>query len=571
MLAIDRLFRELAPTSYKLNPSRIRILSGIPRMRTAFAPIFIVLVAALATSPARDGSFIYDDVFYVGGNAAVTGEASPWVTPLGEPSQGLWRPLTVATFAAQWGRSHDPEAFLTFNIVLHLAVSLLVYSLAQRLGWGDFGALASGLLFAAHPVHAEVVGWVSGRAELLAALFAAGAWIGHLSDRRSAGWISAFLLLAACLSKENALAIPAVFVLGDLLVKRRPLPKKRYVGFALVIIAVTIARAQVLGPHFIPADPPLGDIALLDRPAIATGILGLATRLLVWPHPLRMHYHRDQFLSLEGERLAIVIAFFFLLLLLRRQNRGAAVVLALVPVAMLTVLNLVPIGAAFAERFLYLPSIPFCLGVGALLGQRAKKERAAGRGLGASLAILLILLGTAIPASRSAIFVLRDDLTLWAHAADVAPRDAHSRYNHGRWLFEANQFLSKGQGHPSATDELWASLHLDPGHLYAGFAHQMLGQAAMEALDRPLPDLELAAYHFKEATRRLTTPDATFNLAAIALAAPGIVSAREAQQRLRALGEGQELNDVEQATRQHLMNQLAEVSQDTGTSSADGS
>src|SRR5262245_22652563 len=94
----------------------------------------VVAVALFALWPARLGSFIYDDQYYVLENPAVVGTASPWTAPLGSPDQALWRPLTVASFRAQWSGAPRAEPFLVANLLVHAGTSLLLLLLARRLG-----------------------------------------------------------------------------------------------------------------------------------------------------------------------------------------------------------------------------------------------------------------------------------------------------------------------------------------------------------------------------------------------------------------------------------------------------
>ena len=83
---------------------------------------------------------------------------------------GLYRPLTIATYAIDWKIGHVAW-FHAVNVLWHAAASVMVAVLTRRLS-GERAALVSGLLFAVHPVHVEAVANVVGRAELMAALFA---------------------------------------------------------------------------------------------------------------------------------------------------------------------------------------------------------------------------------------------------------------------------------------------------------------------------------------------------------------------------------------------------------------
>lgn len=565
-----------------------------PSSSTGRGPLLALLAALLlavvAMAPARHGGFIYDDEYYVVQNRQVVAEAPAWTAPLGDQSQSLWRPLTVLSFRAQWDGPQSAGAFLIANILLHVLATGLVWSLARRWGLGGVASFGAAALFATHPVHAEAVGWVSGRAELLACVFVLGAWLAHLSERRGAAALSVALLVAGALSKENALAAPALFVGYDALVRRRAFPWRRHLALAAGVAAVVAGRVAVL-ERFSPTEAPFGDLAFGDRLTVAWNVLGTAWWKLVWPAPLKVHYHRLELGYGDAWLTTVVVAALAVTAwTLLRGPRRVGVALLLVPVSLVTVLNLVPIGATFAERFLYLPSVLVCLAVGAAVDALVARERAAGRGLGGSVLMLATLVVVAVPTARAAVSVFRDDLTLWAHAARVSPRNPHARYNHGYWLDLAGRDTTRGPHSPGAADELWRSLAIDPSHLYAGFAHQVLGVHALTARDRWLPDPLLAGEHFRAATRRVWDHpagryliDPYINLASVALSSPDAVSPTEAASKLatfleKARTDGVELPPDKVSMSLELLQQLEALraaqpssTPPTGMSSEDGS
>ena len=112
-------------------------------------------------------------------------------------------------------------------------------------------------MFAAHPVHAEAVAWITARADLLAALGCLTSFYGIVRYRAWNG--PAWLALAWCayvagiFSKEFCLVLPLLVLTFDLLFpRRRPnatwwrllLP---YLGFALLMALYFWCRSQALG------------------------------------------------------------------------------------------------------------------------------------------------------------------------------------------------------------------------------------------------------------------------------------------------------------------------------------
>jgi len=548
-----------------------------PGLRSLLSFALVAIAAVLAVAPARDGRFIYDDQYYLVENPAVRGEAPVLSTPLGSPQQALWRPLTVASFALQWQGPERAWPLRVGNIVLHVAVSVLLLLLARRLLPSAGAALLAALLFAVHPVHAEAVAWVSGRAELLAALFVLAAWLAWLVPGRVAAAACAALFAAALLSKENALVAPLLFVAGDALLLRRPLRRGRLLLLAGVVAAAWTARLAVL-PTALPGGAPFGDVPVPERLLVAANILGEALRRCVLPGEPRIFHPRDEFLGLQAAPLLVLAAAATVVILAWRRQRAIGAGLLLAALALLTVLNLVPIGATFAARFLYLPSAGVCLAGGALLAALGRREVARGAGLGASVLVTGAVLALVLPASRDATRVLSTDLSLWAHEAAVAPHVAHARYNHGYFLQEAGRHLALDRDLPGAADELQASLRLDPGHLDAGFAHQMLGNIALGLAGRAVPDVPLAARHFREALERLPSlVDARINLASIAASAPQVVTPEEGLAALATLHAGELSPERAQAV-DELRAQLSAAARggaspdsSTGTSSPAGS
>ena len=85
-----------------------------------------------------------------------------------------WRPAVVMSHMVERSLFDDrPAGYHAVNIALHAVTSLLVFLLGLQALERLAPAVAAGLLFAVHPVHVEVVAWVSGRSDLLLGLFLA--------------------------------------------------------------------------------------------------------------------------------------------------------------------------------------------------------------------------------------------------------------------------------------------------------------------------------------------------------------------------------------------------------------
>jgi hypothetical protein len=196
-----------------------------------------------------------------------------------------------------------PFGYHLVNVALHVVVSLLVFALVARLAtW--LVAVAAALLFAVHPIHTEAVASVVGRAELLAASGFVLAWLAFLASDRlpsAARWTARRIALeaagsacffAALLAKENAIALPAVLALHDVLRPRsdgRPTALRahwpRYAVLVAIALLFVALRARITGQLALavpPLDNPLITLSAFERVLTTIAVIGMyAWRLIV--------------------------------------------------------------------------------------------------------------------------------------------------------------------------------------------------------------------------------------------------------------------------------------------------
>jgi protein O-mannosyl-transferase len=182
-----------------------------------------------------------------------------------EAHSALYRPVTIFSFALErLLHGAAPSGFHLTNLLLHSAVSAMVFLLATRLIGSTWGAALAGILFAVHPVHCEAVSSIVGRAELLSSLLALGAfwiWAGDSDSNRSSGPRPAllkgmFLYLLALGAKENVIILPGVLFLWEISRARagagraqirQVVRSAKFWGFIAVTLAFLAVRSMALG------------------------------------------------------------------------------------------------------------------------------------------------------------------------------------------------------------------------------------------------------------------------------------------------------------------------------------
>jgi hypothetical protein len=157
------------------------------------------------------------------------------------------------------GGAASPLAYHLGSIAYHVACSLIVLALARVAARSTrAAALLAGLVFAAHPAHAEAVAWISGRADSIPTLFYLGAFLAYAGWRqRPRAWrYAAALVLFFCalFSKQSAITMPVLLVAFELLVEgRRGRPLLRGLApvapFAALTAGYLVLRQVLFGNY----------------------------------------------------------------------------------------------------------------------------------------------------------------------------------------------------------------------------------------------------------------------------------------------------------------------------------
>jgi hypothetical protein len=340
--------------------------------------LFVFFAAMLLYLPTARYGYVQDDRAIIVSNPAahsVGAALGAFDDPYWprESGAGLYRPVTILSFAIDWTLSGGRAGWLhLMNAVWHGVVTVLFVVVLAR--WLPLLAAAgAGLIFAWHPVHVEAVASIVGRAELLAAAGILGA---VLAARR--GWWAAAVLFAALamFSKEHGV-IAGVVILIDrwLQGSERRYPLGLWVGLGVVTVAyiliwgfVGVAGASAPAAVFYGRDT-------WARLAIALPAVLRAVVLLVWPISLSSDYSPQVIPAHDGLSFAAVLGFLIvvavpaLIIACRRRAPAISFTAALAALSFLPASNLLFAGGVvLAERNLYLAvALPAAL-LGSVLG-----------------------------------------------------------------------------------------------------------------------------------------------------------------------------------------------------------
>ena len=414
----------------------------------------ILLVTAVVYAGTMRFEFVYDDTPQIVENPFIKAWhylpqyfVSPVWKQMGPFAFGnYYRPMFLVLLRAAYALfGPHPLGWHVLAIAMHVAVTWLVYVLVRKMT-GEFTiAWLTALIFGVHPIHHEVIAWVSGITESEYAIFFLLAFLAYMQSRQGARTLWLLLSCAsfavALFSKETAIVLPAlVFAHGWIeydpveggtsrghaaRIRSALLPATVYIPVALGYLLLRYRALSGL-THAISPIRPIS--WLLTLPSI------LLFYVRNWFFPFRLSEFYDLFYQPNLGFVHVIIPAMILMGLaaavwIFRNRLGTKEV---ANAAAWVVIPLIPALDTFAfnadevvhDRYFYVPSIGAAMLVALLIvrvfqsrlkifGQPAHVIAAA-----ASLTAVLALL-TGLTAN-----IWRSDYALFSWAHQVAPRNA---------------------------------------------------------------------------------------------------------------------------------------------------
>jgi hypothetical protein len=444
--------------------------SSRPRLPWA---VLVGIAAYVVYLPALGNGFTLDDITAVEEDARLRSldgaidlvlEPYLWNKP---PARSPYRPVTTLSYVLSWHLGGgNPFAFHLFNLLAHVAATLLVLAVLVRLGAPHAAAGIAALLFAVHPVHVEAVANIVGRADVLMTVFCLlGVWI-YLASEIPA-WVRvggvSLAYLFAIGAKENGYVLPLLILLVEALRLREEASAATcwgehisrllrtwpvHAGMALTLLAYLLVRRSVLGSVVhLDVAPYVAILPATLRTTTAVANLTDVARLLLFPNDLSWNYGPAVLnpAGLGDPRFWGGVATCVLVAALAVKSLGggpagrwALLGIGWIAISFALLSNLVlPMPMWLAERTLYLPTVGIALLSIAALGLLRRSGIAhSHRGVVAVVG-LLVVLGSARSWQYSQVW--RDNETLVADLIERHPESFYAPWSTGQRLVEAGQ------------------------------------------------------------------------------------------------------------------------------------
>lgn len=426
--------------------------------------IIIVAVAAFGAGfTGLNGDFVWDDISLLVLKPIYRN--FDLRTIFLSPANGVeYLPLRDISYAVDmklWGIMY-PYGFHLTNLILYSLNAVTVFLVSREIMMhlstdrntvrpepsDIYAALLASLLFVVHPIHSEVVAFVTQRNTLLAGLFfflSLWCYLRYLRGSQSYGWYAAslFAFILSLLSKGFGIILPLVLLLCVTVFARRgkfrlggilELAPFMAISTLFFFLFTTIARSTHV-MIYQPGDPSFG-----GKIAIALQIPFFYVEKLLYPMSLAPEY--DTIFAESTLSLRVALCGLILILLAvaafkwRRTFPALLFCYGWFLLTLLPVLNLFPTNPVVADRYAFIPSLAPCLLAASLLSFITQRKR---RMLFLIICSAGIIGLFSVMAAQNRIW--RSETELWSHAVEVSPRSARSYENLSRELYASGNII----------------------------------------------------------------------------------------------------------------------------------
>ena len=293
-----------------------------------------------------------------------------------------YRPLTLVMFAIEWQLSPNNPFLGHFINVLFYAISCLLLFIVLKKYLSSVHIvipLAITLLFAAHPIHTEVVANIKSRDEIMSFFFLMLTLLSlhHWFTKRK-WWsllLSLLLYFLAFLSKEGVITMLFLFpIFGFYFTESKP---KTILTASLLLILPALAYIAIRHQVITKSEPEfvmpitnflVGATSFTSHFATAVMLLGKYLLLTLMPYQLVSDYSYNQIpiIGLSDPKfilsllIYVAMGIYIILNFRKRKQEVFGLLFFLITISIYSN-TLFSIVASFGERLMFLPSLGLCI------------------------------------------------------------------------------------------------------------------------------------------------------------------------------------------------------------------
>ena len=410
----------------------------LKRLKPWIFILILTLVSIFAYSNIFNNEFVWDDHIFVEENTQIRSwtNVPDYFVQLVD---GLYRPLRTLLYTVVFHISElNPFGYHLNALILHILSTILVFGIIFRLTNKKTIAFISSLAFALHPMHTERVANITAGFDLLGIVFLLLAfylYLGHIQQKRTNHpWSVYIVYFLGILANEEALILPLLIFAYHLAFPDNSSKQnwKKYIPYSLILIIYFLFRIFGFSGIKRPVEEFIGGSFLVTF-LTTLKIFVFYPILLIIPYPMIMDRRPTLEYSLFSFPIiiSIIILLFYIYLLFYFYKKDKTIFFGMLWfwISLLIFTNVFPTHTLMAERYLYLPSVGFCLILGYLF-YRLYNANVKGilpkhwkKGVLTVLILLLLTYGT-LTYQRN--FDWRNDKTLWEKTLEKNPNSARA-------------------------------------------------------------------------------------------------------------------------------------------------
>lgn len=410
--------------------------------------LVIVFLSFLAYSNIFTNQFVWDDQFFIQEWVQIRDvENLPLMVQGALPPKfsGAFRPgLSIAYLIFYFSFGQNIFGWHLQALLVHLTASVLVYLIVKQLTKAkqiDFLAFFSGLFFGLHPIHTEAVTYISASINNIGVAFFLSSFYFYLLRKRLLSLIFAFL---AFFTYEFTLTLPLVIALHQFTFRKetgfvRLIKKLFSATLSYFVLALFYILTRVFVIHSVGRGGyPLNNFYLTMLTMTKAFLKYLELLILpinqsinqTLPGGIVSGYYIDlkkeaisaqHFWNPYTVSASLLIG--LLIIIASKSRRKQPLITFSIGWFLITLLpasNIIPVQEFMAERYLYIPSLGFCLLLAWVISKLKFK---------AILVVLISLIFAYLTFERNLIW--KDALSLWSDTVKKTPLSEIAYFNLG--------------------------------------------------------------------------------------------------------------------------------------------
>ncbi|MBN4049154.1 tetratricopeptide repeat protein [archaeon AH-315-M20] len=401
----------------------------------------LVIINLISYFNIFQNEFAWDDFTFITSNKKIT---SPEYIPYHfthESRNSLWRPLRETLYIFTYSIWNlNTFGYHLNSLLLHTLITIFVFFIIANLAKNRELALFVALLFATHPIHTARVTNMTASFDMLGLLFFLIGFYFFIKYRQTEikkfYFYSLFVYILALLSSEEAITFIGILLLYDIcFTKQIHISKikqvaKQYSPYLAVTFVYVVTHILIVGR--------VGRVLTYFEDSFYITFLNSVKavifniKLLILPLNLSVYQSIPKATSILS--IPFLVSFFILMSLIFiivfsfKKSKIVFFSFSWFFITMFLFYNFIPKSTLLADRYLYFPSLGFCLLLGYFVFKirDLKSLKKYGKILSISVLVLLLVFYSVLTIQRNTDW--KDEGTLLKKAVEVSPISTNAHW-----------------------------------------------------------------------------------------------------------------------------------------------